>query len=117
MDPIRIGVIGLRFGQQHVRTLANMEEAQLVAVADRNLRSLYLRDQVYLICSEAGQFLRGLEQTDKQFSFAFIDHSHAYQPVYQACEALSYLLAPGGFCLFHDPSRARCQVDARLLER
>lgn len=36
MDKIRIGVVGLRFGQQHVRTLVNMAEAALVAVADRN---------------------------------------------------------------------------------
>jgi predicted dehydrogenase len=35
VDKIRIGVIGLRFGQWHVRTLANMPEAQLVAIADR----------------------------------------------------------------------------------
>ncbi len=35
MDRVRIGVVGLRFGQQHVRTLANMPEAHLVAVADR----------------------------------------------------------------------------------
>lgn len=36
MDQIRIGVIGLGFGVHHVRTLANIEEAQLVAVADLN---------------------------------------------------------------------------------
>lgn len=36
MNRIRIGVVGLRFGQHHVRTLANMDEAQLVAVADRH---------------------------------------------------------------------------------
>ena len=36
MDKIRIGVVGLRFGQHHVRTLANMGEAELVAVADSN---------------------------------------------------------------------------------
>lgn len=35
--PIRIGVIGLGFGQHHVRTLANMTDADLVAVADINL--------------------------------------------------------------------------------
>ena len=34
MDKIRIGVIGLNFGQFHIRTLANMEDVQLVAVAD-----------------------------------------------------------------------------------
>ena len=36
MDKIRIGVVGLRFGQHHLRTLANMDEADLVAVADRS---------------------------------------------------------------------------------
>ena len=36
MDVIRMGVIGLGFGQHHVRTLANMPEAKLVAVADRS---------------------------------------------------------------------------------
>jgi predicted dehydrogenase len=38
MEKIRIGVIGLNFGQQHVRTLANMADAELVAVAERNPR-------------------------------------------------------------------------------
>ena len=35
-NTIRIGVIGLGFGQHHVRTLANMADAELVAVADLN---------------------------------------------------------------------------------
>jgi predicted dehydrogenase len=34
-EPIRIGVIGLGFGQHHVRTLVNLDGAKLVAVADR----------------------------------------------------------------------------------
>ena len=38
MDRIRMGVIGLGFGQHHVRTLVNMPEAELTAVADRNPR-------------------------------------------------------------------------------
>jgi len=33
---LRFAVVGLGFGQQHVRTLANLPDAQLVAVADRN---------------------------------------------------------------------------------
>jgi len=37
MEKIRIGVVGLNFGVQHVRTLANMENADLVAVADSRL--------------------------------------------------------------------------------
>ena len=36
MQRVRIGVVGLGFGQHHVRTLANMDEFELVAVADRN---------------------------------------------------------------------------------
>ena len=36
MEKIRIGVIGLRFGRQLVRTLANMEDADIVALADRS---------------------------------------------------------------------------------
>ncbi len=35
MEKIRIGVIGLGFGQYHVQTLANHPDYQLVAVADR----------------------------------------------------------------------------------
>ena len=34
LHPVRIGVVGYGFGQFHVRALANMPEAQLVAVAD-----------------------------------------------------------------------------------
>jgi predicted dehydrogenase len=34
MDKLRIGVIGLNFGQYHVRTLANMDDVTLVAIAD-----------------------------------------------------------------------------------
>ncbi len=36
MDATRIGVVGLNFGRHHVRTLANMEQADVVAVADRH---------------------------------------------------------------------------------
>lgn len=36
MNRVRIGVVGLCFGQQHVRTLVNMMDAELVAVADRS---------------------------------------------------------------------------------
>lgn len=35
MDTLKIGVVGLGFGRFHVRTLAHMEDAQLVAIADK----------------------------------------------------------------------------------
>lgn len=42
MNKIRVGVVGLRFGRQHVRTFANMEDVELVAVADRSPKGLDL---------------------------------------------------------------------------
>jgi hypothetical protein len=38
----------------------------------------------------------------RRFSLAFVDHSHAYEPMVLACQRLPKLLAPGSFCLFHD---------------
>ena len=38
MERLRIGVVGLRFGEHHVRTLVDMDDVELVAVADRNSR-------------------------------------------------------------------------------
>jgi predicted dehydrogenase len=45
--PVRIGVVGYRFGQQHVSTLVNMPEAQLVAVADLESQNLQTAAQKY----------------------------------------------------------------------
>ncbi len=39
MDKIRFGVIGLRFGDQLVRTLVNMHDAELAAVTDRSFKN------------------------------------------------------------------------------
>jgi predicted dehydrogenase len=44
---LRIGVVGLGFGLQHVRTLANLADAQLVAVSDRNNSQLESVAQKY----------------------------------------------------------------------
>lgn len=35
VDTIRLGVVGLGFGRFHVQTLASMDDAHLVAMADR----------------------------------------------------------------------------------
>jgi hypothetical protein len=43
----------------------------------------------------------------RRFAFVFIDHSHAYAPVYEVCKALDLIVAPGGFCLFHDFNDSR----------
>jgi hypothetical protein len=38
----------------------------------------------------------------RRFSFCFIDHSHRYEHVRSACEALPAVMHRGAFCLFHD---------------
>jgi SAM-dependent methyltransferase len=37
-----------------------------------------------------------------RYGMVFVDHSHAYGPVYQVCRELRNIVRAGGFCLFHD---------------
>jgi predicted O-methyltransferase YrrM len=67
-----------------------------------NLKSLGLLDYVTARSVDAILAVREYVTNHKQFDFIFIDHSHAYMPVYEVCQALDRLTAPGGFCLFHD---------------
>jgi predicted dehydrogenase len=59
---LRIGVVGLGFGLQHVRTLANLAEATLVAVADRN------NDQIDAVAQKYGAtgYRDALEMIEKE---------------------------------------------------
>jgi predicted O-methyltransferase YrrM len=68
----------------------------------KNLRSLGLLAQVTVRSAEATAAVRGYAANGRQFSFVFVDHSHAYTPIYKVCEALHLVTSPGGFCLFHD---------------
>jgi predicted O-methyltransferase YrrM len=68
----------------------------------RNLRSLGLLGCVTTRSADAVLAVREHVANQKQFGFIFIDHSHAYAPVYEVCRALDRLITPGGFCLFHD---------------
>ena len=45
---------------------------------------------------------RNLAAIKRQFGFAFIDHSHRYEHVHDACQILHRVVAVGGFALFHD---------------
>jgi predicted dehydrogenase len=65
MDKIRIGVIGLKFGQHHVRTLANMEDAHLVAMAD-NAPDVPGGLETYAAHYGATAYRDGLEMLDRQ---------------------------------------------------
>ena len=67
--PLRFAVIGLGFGYHHVRTLRELPDAELVAVADRNPdldRGLY--EQTYGVTV----YEDGLELLDKETLDALI---------------------------------------------
>ena len=63
---IRFGVIGLNFGQQIVRTLANIEEAQLVAIAHRHDDHLPGGLEDYAAKYEAAAYRDGSEMLEKE---------------------------------------------------
>jgi len=62
MKRIRIGVIGLRFGLHHVRTLVNMEQAELVAVADSGFERAETCGRQYGVATYAD----GVEMMEKE---------------------------------------------------
>ena len=72
-----------------------------------NLRWMGLHRDVTSICDEAVAVVKGFASTGKRFGFVFIDHSHAYEAVYEVCRGLANITAAGGFCLFHDFNDAR----------
>jgi hypothetical protein len=57
--------------------------------------------------AEAAAFCRAEVAAGRTYRFAFVDHDHAYRSVLDVCRELSRLVAPGGFCLFHDYLDAR----------
>lgn len=67
-----------------------------------NLRSLGLHKHVTATCEDAVAAIRRFIAEGKHFDFVFIDHSHAYDPVYDVCRLLGRVIVAGGFCQFHD---------------
>jgi cephalosporin hydroxylase len=59
-------------------------------------------ERVNLFAVEAGQAVRDLAQAKRMFNFAFIDHSHTYEHVYEVCRSLHRVMKLGAFALFHD---------------
>jgi cephalosporin hydroxylase len=51
---------------------------------------------------EGAATVRNLAGIKRQFGFAFIDHSHRYEHVFDVCQILHRVMALGGFALFHD---------------
>ena len=81
--------------------------APYVDEARNHLRKRSLAGHVSTEVQEAVAFCRGFLEKNKKFAFAFIDHSHAYRDMLAICPLLPSLIAPGGFCLFHDFNDAR----------
>lgn len=75
---------------------------ECVKQTEHNLRSKGLSQGATTICAEATSAMKSLGAEGKKFAFAFIDHSHAYEPVYAVCRELDKVMLKGGFCLFHD---------------
>ena len=71
-------------------------------IAEENLAARSMSSYVDFRVGRAEETCRTLIAEGRKFSFAFVDHSHAYSPMVTACERLPELLAPGSFCLFHD---------------
>jgi predicted O-methyltransferase YrrM len=71
------------------------------------------RENVHFFTFDASEFVLNTAEAGRQYQFAFIDHSHQYQHVYDTCVNLHRVLAPGAFVLFHDyndPRNANQQV-------
>jgi len=84
-------------------TIVTMElEPKLAEHARVTLTQLNLSQQVDFMVGDADASCQTLVSHGRQFSFAFVDHSHTYDHVKKACHRLPAVLTPGSFCLFHD---------------
>ena len=77
-------------------------DPRVTMLAKRNLASRSVDSFVDFREGDANATCSKLIAEGRKFSFAFIDHSHAYEPMVLACERLAQLLTVGSFCLFHD---------------
>jgi SAM-dependent methyltransferase len=59
-------------------------------------------ERVNFFAVEASHAVRDLARAKRMFNFAFIDHSHTYEHVYEVCKSLHRVLKLGAFALFHD---------------
>lgn len=71
-------------------------------LARSNLNGRPGADRVHLFTAEAGKAVRDLATAKRMFDFAFIDHSHRYEHVFDVCQSLHRVLNVGAFALFHD---------------
>jgi hypothetical protein len=85
-------------------TLSTVDLSYRQAVAD-NLQICGVDSRVKIITADAAVAMKNLPP--QGFNFIFVDHSHSYDDVKEACLLLPEVAAPGAFVLFHDYNDAR----------
>jgi predicted O-methyltransferase YrrM len=73
-----------------------------VLMTEWNLWRQGLKRGVRTFVGEASSEVRRRADRGARFGMVFVDHSHAYGPVYEVCRELRRIVMAGGFCLFHD---------------
>jgi tetratricopeptide (TPR) repeat protein len=79
----------------------------VIARAQTNLAGRPGAERINFFAVDGGKAVRDLGEANRMFDFAFIDHSHAYEHVYDVCRSLHNVLKFGAFCLFHDFNEPR----------
>ncbi|MDA3898652.1 MAG: class I SAM-dependent methyltransferase [Desulfobacteraceae bacterium] len=73
-----------------------------IKAAKNNLQAMGLDKYTTMICDDGVKAVNDYARKKRCFDFVFIDHSHAYEPVYKVCVELANIMASKTFCLFHD---------------
>jgi hypothetical protein len=79
-----------------------IEDFMLEAREGMTRRGVLGRENVFFAVDDAGSFLRRQIRSNRRFRFVFVDHSHEYEPMLEACGMLADVTEPGAFVLFHD---------------
>ena len=82
-----------------------------VAQSRKQLQQQPGGERAHFFMDDAGSAVRNLAAAKRQFSFAFVDHSHRYEHVLDACQSLHRVVHLDGFALFHDFNDPRNSVE------
>ena len=80
--------------------------------SEQQVRGMPGGERAHFFRDDAGSAVRNLAAAKRQFRFAFVDHSHRYEHVIDACLQLHRVVELGGFALFHDFNDPRNIVEA-----
>jgi predicted O-methyltransferase YrrM len=83
-----------------------------IELSRAQLHNMMGGERVHFFQDDAGAAVRNLAAIKRQFRFAFVDHSHRYDHVLDACQQLHRVVEVDGFALFHDFNDPRNIVEA-----